>query len=187
MIPAVHKTALPVIYKILTQQLKEQTVTDGCFAKHIIACIGTKLCTLGLIDSPTVADTIANALDELLADYQDIRDEVYNYVIDGIRISGCGSSCAANQIAAIGFNGHKKRVDGVLTDIFFVHIGGSVTEDGHFLAASNPEWYIRTSQAAAFTAKIVKEYLDDYRSGNHRSLQEFMLAKRDGFEPEKYM
>ena len=186
-VPMVHKTALPAIYKTLRGPLSEQVATDGIFSKHIISCIGAEVCSMGLINSPAVADEISESLDALFADYQDIRDEVYNDVIDGIRISGCGSSCAANQIAAIGFNGHKKRVDGVLSDILFVHIGGSVTEDKHCLAVSKPEWWIRTSQTAAFTANIIKEYLDDYRSGNHRSLRDFMLTKRDGFELARYL
>ncbi len=186
-IPMVHKTALPFVYKILTEQLSEQTIIDGSFPRHIISCIGSEVCSMGLINSPAVADEIASALDELFVDYPDIRDEVYADVIDGIRVSGCGSSCVANQIAAIGFNGHKKRIGGALTDIFFIHIGGSITEDGHYIAVSKPEWWIKTSQTAGFTAKIVEEYLDDYRSGNHRSLQSFMLQKREGFDPVKYL
>lgn len=180
-IPMVHKTALPLVYKTLTGPLSEQAVIDGSFSNHIISCIGAEVCSMGLINSPAIANEIAEVLDEMFCGYPDIRDEVYNDVIDGIRVSGCGSSCTANQIAAIGFNGHRKRIDGALTDIFFIHIGGSISEDGHYLAVSNPEWWIKTSQAAAFTAKIVKEYLDDYRAGNRRSLREFMLAKREAF------
>ncbi len=41
----------------------------------------------------------------------DLRDVVYEGIIDGIKISGCPSSCSVNQHAAIGFGGRLKRID----------------------------------------------------------------------------
>lgn len=186
-IPLVHKSALPLIYTALTRHLNEQAVTDGSFSRHIVSCIGSSICKMGLVDSSAAADKIALALDDLFKDYQEIRDAVFEDVIDGIRISGCGSSCGVNQIAAIGLNGHRKNIDGVITDIFFAHIGGKITGDRHLLALSNPEWWIKVADAPGFTANIVKEYLDNYRTGNHSTLREFMLQKRDNFDPAKYL
>ncbi len=170
-IPMVHRTALPCVFKMLAERLTGQAVIDGRFSRQVVSCIGSRICAMGLIDSSGTADEIAVALDDLFADYQDIRDEVYEEVIDAIRVSGCGSSCAGNQIAALGFHGHKVKIDDILTDIFYIHIGGNITEDDHCLSVNRPEWWIRTHQAAELTVNIVKEYLDECRAGKKCSLR----------------
>jgi len=185
-IPLVHQSALPVLYRVLREQLQEQAVTDGSFAKHIVSCIGARLCTMGLAESTTAAESIAESLDELFSEYEDIRDEVFEGIIDGIRVSGCGSSCGVNQIAAIGFNGHRKKIDGVLTEIFNIHIGGDITEDGHYFAVTGFDWWVKAKDIGPFVARIVKEYLNDYRAGNTQSLRKYMLQKRDTFDVEQY-
>lgn len=141
---------------------------------------------MGLAESTTAAESIAESLDELFSEYEDIRDEVFEGIIDGIRVSGCGSSCGVNQIAAIGFNGHRKKIDGVLTEIFNIHIGGDITEDGHYFAVTGFDWWVKAKDIGPFVARIVKEYLNDYRAGNTQSLRKYMLQKRDTFDVEQY-
>ncbi|MDA3923710.1 MAG: nitrite/sulfite reductase [Kiritimatiellae bacterium] len=186
-IPFVHKSALPALYKTLREQLQEQAVTDGSFARHIVSCIGARRCPMGLMQATAAAEAIAESLDHLFLEYEDIRDGVFEGIIDGIRVSGCGSSCGVNQIAAIGFNGHQKKIDGVLTEICQIHIGGDITEEGHYFAVTQLDWWIKVSDIGPFVACIVKEYLDDYRSGNPQSLRRFMLKKREDFDPVNYL
>lgn len=186
-VPFVHCTALPFLYRALREQLPQQAVTEGSFANQIVACIGAARCTMGLADSTAAAETIAESLDELFNAYADLRDEVFEGVIDGIRVSGCGSSCGVNQIAAIGFNGHRKKIAGVLTEGFQLHIGGDISEAGHYMAVTGFEWWISAAQIGHLVARLVQEYLDDYRAGNPQSLRAYMLQKRDSFDLAHYI
>ncbi len=186
-IPFVHKSALPLVYKMLIEKLPDQAATDGNFDRQIISCIGAGRCPIGIVKAPDVADCISEALDQLFKEYPNIQNSVFAGIIDGIRISGCPSSCGLNQIAAIGFGGRIKKIDGKLIEILQVFIGGNISEDGHYLAVTSPEWWIRASDAGVFTANLTREYLVNFQNGNHLSLRTFMLQKREDFDPLQYI
>lgn len=185
-IPFVHRSALPVLYCALRDQLPQQVVLGSSFTQQVVACVGARICTRGLVESPAAAEEIADALDELFVEYADIRDEVFAGILDGIKVSGCGNSCGVNQIAAIGFHGHRRKINGVLTDILLVHIGGDISEEGHYFALASPEWWIKADDIGPFVAAIVKEYLDDYRAGHTQSLRQYMVGKRESFDIAHY-
>ncbi len=179
--PLVHKTKLPELYRLLNEKLPEQATTDGSFTRHVVSCIGAAQCPIGILQAPVTADKVAKALEELIAGYSDIAPEVYESILDGINISGCASSCGLNLCAGIGFNGLKKKIDGVLTELYQVHIGGEINESNHQLAKTDAEWLVKADEIDTFVVSLVKEYLDLYTAGTVQTLREFMIGKRDTF------
>ncbi len=186
LIPLVHRTALPVVHRFVREGTGGNGLDGGAVAGHIVACVGARLCAVGLLDSQAAAARIAAALDTLLDGYAEIRDDVYAGILDGIRLSGCGSCCALSQTAAIGLHGHRMAISGVMTDGYGIHIGGGVAADASWLARTEPEWWIEAEAVDRFIVALVREYLDDYRAGRRRSLRDFMRRKRDGFDPLVY-
>jgi len=179
--PLVHASKLPELYRLLREKLPEQATTDGSYTRHIVSCIGAAKCPIGILQAPEAADNIAKALEELISEYKDIAPEVYESILDGINISGCASSCGLNLCAGIGFNGMKKKIDGVLTELYQVHIGGEINETNHQLAKTDAEWVVKADEIDTFVVSLVREYLDLYKEGNKQTLREFMIGKRETF------
>ncbi len=186
-VPLVHESALPVLYRLLAEKLPAQAVTSGRFEKHIVSCIGAASCPIGVLKAPEAAESVADALDELYDDYPELLDATYEGVLDAIRISGCASSCGLNLVAGLGFNGGKKRIDGAPVEVYQVHIGGQIDESNHQLALTDPEWIVPATQIGDFTTRIVRDYLDAYKGGAEQSLSEYTRTLREGFDPQKYL
>lgn len=100
-------------------------ITDDIGGKtHLeesVACIGVPTCQMGLLESQKMLN--------MIIDY--FRERGYDKdVLPRIHISGCGNSCGIHQACMIGLTGRKKKIDGVLEDVFEFHINGSF-EDGN--------------------------------------------------------
>ncbi len=185
-IPLVKVSKLPELYSLLKEKLPDQAVTDGRFERHIISCIGAAECPIGILKAPEVAKKVADSVDELIKDYQTVSADVYRYILDGINISGCASSCGLNLIAGIGFHGMKKKVDGELKELYQLYVGGQVDESDHKLARTDAEWLVEADNLGEFVSRIVKEYLESFKAGNRVSLREYMVGIRDSFNFESY-
>ena len=85
-----------------------------------VSCIGAATCQIGLRDSNNVLKALIEAL------------RPYNFeegVLPKIYISGCPSSCGANQIGAIGLQGFTKLVDKKPYPAFKMTVQGQASMD----------------------------------------------------------
>ncbi len=138
-IPLVHRSALPTLFAALREKLPSQAVTDGKFNRHVVSCIGAAECPIGILKSPITAEAVAEALDDLFEEHEDLRSELYHSILDGINISGCASSCGLYLVAGIGFHGQKKKINGELLEIYQVHIGGRIDETAEHLLSKTDD------------------------------------------------
>ena len=80
-----------------------------------VACIGSQICQVG----------IGNSQELLNMCIDEVRKENFaDGVLPQIHISGCPSSCAAQQIAEIGFRGAMKQSPDGPQKAFAIYIGG---------------------------------------------------------------
>ena len=187
-IPFVHKSALPYLYKALQEKLPNQAVTNDSFEQHIVCCIGAELCPIGVLKSPVAALTIAKSLDNLFEDKKELKDVLYQQIIGSVHVSGCSSSCGRNQSSAIGFHGLKKKFDGVLTEIYQVHIGANISENSeHMLAKTDVSSIVKADKIGVFVANIVSKFIESYEAGQSKTLREFAISLRDEFKVEDYL
>ncbi len=90
-----------------------------------VACVGGTRCSTGTIDSQGLLDACLKA----------VRAENFaDGVLPTVRISGCPSSCAAHQTAALGFRGGMKRGANGAKPAFAVFVGGSELQGKEKLA-----------------------------------------------------
>ena len=108
-LPEVQEEVLPEIYRILRQDLGDIDLTGESFSGHLVACIGSNVCKIGILDSPGMADAAAVKLDELFSDKPEEKAEVFAEIVDTVRFSGCPNSCAAHPAARLGIQGGKKK------------------------------------------------------------------------------
>ena len=187
LLPIVHRSALPYLYEALQNKLPNQATTDESFIHHIVSCIGARLCPIGILRSPEAAERIANSLDQLFVDKANLRDELYQQLIGSINVSGCPSSCGRNQSSALGFNGLKKKIDGELTELYQVHVGANISEDGYNLAKTDGRWLVRSDEIGVFVKNVVSSFIDEYEAGRFNTFREYMISCRDEFKVEAYI
>jgi sulfite reductase beta subunit-like hemoprotein len=120
LMPQVQKSMLPEIYRILRQDFKDIDLTGDSFRGHIVSCVGSALCKIGILDSPVIADATAEALDELFKDNPESRAKLFPWIVDSLRISGCQNACAAHPAAMIGVQGSKKKLSEQLEEVGLV-------------------------------------------------------------------
>ena len=109
LIPLVHASALPGLYKRLRQELAETDLTFTSYKGHIVTCVGASVCKIGVADAPAVADVIAAELDRHLPPDTPERLRLLKGVVDELRISGCHNSCAGHPAARIGIECQRRR------------------------------------------------------------------------------
>ena len=76
-----------------------------------ISCIGSTICNPGILDTPPIL--------EMILKYFKNKQRLASY-LPKIQLSGCPNSCAAHQIAELGFQGKRKK-DGAYFNVF---VGG---------------------------------------------------------------
>ncbi len=81
-----------------------------------VSCVGATICQQGISDSSGLLKRIIQ---------MDKEENFTDGVLPKLCISGCQSSCAAHQTGRIGFKGGKKKVDGMLVDVFDIFYGGN--------------------------------------------------------------
>ena len=89
-----------------------------------ISCVGATICQQGIANSSGLLEKIIEV---------DKKENFADGVLPKLCISGCQSSCAAHETANVGFKGGKKKVDGVLSDVFDIFFDGCETQGNeHF-------------------------------------------------------
>ena len=110
------------------------------------ACVGHRRCDIGVADSQALLRSVVAATREagIAAD-----------TLPMMGISGCISSCGDSPIAALGWRGMRRKVDGEARDAFALSIGGSCAqgqeriapEECVMLASEIPGFLVEMGQA----------------------------------------
>ena len=173
-IPLVHKNFIYELHQLLEKNLRNQGATAIKFTNHIVTCIGASLCGIGLLDSQVIGRSISEKIDELFDKYPQYRGPLYTQLIDGIKISGCSSSCGVNQIAPLGFMGVKKLVEGVVTDCLQVFTGGQIDSDVQVLSKTHTDKFVTVDEAPEFVFSLLESYILELEKGKAISFEEYM-------------
>jgi ferredoxin-nitrite reductase len=127
-----------------------------------VACIGASICQQGVRDSQQL-------LQDILAAVRPCH--FADGVLPKLHISGCPSSCAAHQVAAMGFRGGVKMVDRQPVVAFQLFVGGNdrqgqevFGEDWGTLAASDiPSFLIEVGNAVSAAGTTFEAWLPEHR------------------------
>jgi ferredoxin-nitrite reductase len=82
--------------------------------RRLVACTGNDYCHFSLIDTKARAVELAEQLEPLLPDGPPLR----------MHWSGCPNACAQHQLADIGFQAARVKVNGEIVDAADVFVGG---------------------------------------------------------------
>ncbi|MCD6188081.1 MAG: nitrite/sulfite reductase [Desulfuromusa sp.] len=147
--PLIHKSVLPVIFASFNNELRDLDLSLLSFRGHLTACIGPKVCVIGIADAPALSDMIAAALDEYFTEYPDKKPKEVLSILQELKISGCPNTCSGHIVSKIGLQGMKKRVNEVLTEGAFLYTGGNADQDDACLASSEKEFFPKNQIARA--------------------------------------
>ena len=103
---------------------------DGCSSdfEQSISCVGHARCDIGPADSQKLLENCLEAVK---------KEHFSPHTLPRMRISGCISSCAAQQIGLIGWRGAiRKDQEGNRVDAYFFSCGGSSVPGKEKLAES---------------------------------------------------
>lgn len=158
-IPLVHKSAIPYIYKYLSEAIPEIVTETISIRGQIRACVGAKVCMIGVQDSQSIADAIGDELDQLAKEFPQYRKIIFKEA-KNIRISGCPSSCAGVPVAPLGFIGLKKKINDKLTDCMQVYMGGILTDSIQSLAFEIPNLILPIDEIPILVKSLFRDYLE---------------------------
>jgi sulfite reductase beta subunit-like hemoprotein len=151
LLPLIHINNLPAIYHRLSGFAPDLDLTVKSFRGHILSCVGAAVCKIGILNSPDIADIIADKLDTLLPADTPNKIRLLKIVTNDLRISGCPNGCSGHHLAAIGIEGQKKRIDEILTDVGLIYSGCSANPAAPQLASTGTEnQYIKVSELPDF-------------------------------------
>lgn len=158
-LPLVHKSALPYIYEFLKAEIPQVVTETFSIRGQIRSCVGSKVCMIGIQDSPAIADAIAAELDDLANKYPQYRKIIFKEA-KNIRVSGCPSSCAGIPVAPLGFIGLKKKINDKLMDCMQVYMGGILTDSTQALAYEIPNLILPIDEIPLLVKRIFEDYLE---------------------------
>ncbi len=125
--------------------LTELSVEPKPIVRGTVSCTGRQYCDKAIIETKNFALETAIALDQKLGDSAPLN----------IHWSGCPNSCGQHQIADIGLQGTKAKVDGKMVDAVDIYVGGHLGADsqlGNLVAAKVP-----CTQVQDILASFIKE------------------------------
>ena len=130
LLPLVHGSALPGLYKRLRQELAGIDFTFRSYKGHLVTCVGASVCKIGIADSPAVGDLIAAELDRFLPPDTEDKLRLLRLAADDLRISGCPNACAGHPAARIGIECLKRREGENLLTLGVLFGGAGLGEQG---------------------------------------------------------
>ncbi len=92
--------------------------------EDVTACPGADTCNLAVTRSRELASAISQRLGEARALVGETAAGL------DVKISGCPNSCGQHHVAAIGFHGTMRRVDGQAVPEYQLHLGGGIDGAG---------------------------------------------------------
>lgn len=113
-----------------------------------VCCIGASICQHGIRDSQALLSAMMKAVK---------KENLPSDALPKVYISGCPSSCGTQQIAALGFQGGVKRVEGKMEPAFALFLGGSQSQGrermgeplGFLLQEKIPEFVVQLGKTVA--------------------------------------
>jgi sulfite reductase beta subunit-like hemoprotein len=119
---------------------------------NVTSCPGADTCNLGI----THSRALGKELTQLLHRHPD-----WNTLLKGLRIkiSGCPNSCGQHHIAAIGFHGATKKVDGGEIPSYLLSIGGGMNSGKYTFGGTLGR--IPARHAPEAVTRIIKRYLSN--------------------------
>jgi len=148
-LPAVHSGGLKSLYDILDKL----NLTGRSFSGLLTCCVGATVCKIGILDSPTIAKSIAEELDRLFAGDPGKRAKHLPTILNSIKISGCPNACGGHPSAVLGFQGMKKSVDGKLLPFLKIYRGADI-KNGN-LATSSDANIVPAGEAGTLAREIL--------------------------------
>lgn len=112
--PYIHESKLDALKS--EPLLRDLPIEPTPALRGTISRTGTEYCHLAVIETKDRALALAEAVDK----HYELSEPL------SIHWSGCPNSCGQHQIADIGLQGCKVRIDGVTVDAADVYVGGSV-------------------------------------------------------------
>lgn len=126
-------------------------------------CVGVNTCQGGVGASPDLIRACVEA----------VRKENFaNGVLPRICVSGCPSSCAAHQVADIGFRGAMKPTPNGPKPAFAIFVGGCAAQGKEVIAQAGksilvseiPNFFVELGKIVSASGKTYAEWIGDNRS-----------------------
>lgn len=117
---------------------------------NVTSCPGADTCNLGI----THSRALGRELTQLLQ-----RQPDWSELLNGLRIkiSGCPNSCGQHHVAAIGFHGATKKVDGGEIPSYLISIGGGMNSGRYTFGATLGR--VPARYAAEAASRILRRFL----------------------------
>lgn len=126
-IPWVRPEAFGLVYGELKKIGLHKAGTEEL--SDITCCPGSETCNLGITASRGLAEYVGKDMENGFTSSPEL-DHIT------IKTSGCPNSCGQHHIAAIGFSGSAKKVNGILAPHYEMMLGGRITGDGAVFGTS---------------------------------------------------
>lgn len=127
LVPFVRGGDLPRVYARLCGELADVDLTFRSYRGHIVTCVGARVCKIGMVDAPAVADRLASALDAFLPADTPARAALQRLATDEVRISGCPNACAGHPAARFGLGCQNQRIGGEVVACGRLFLGAGAT------------------------------------------------------------
>jgi len=150
----IPEQALSDLYRAL------QEIGLGASGAHrlpdVVACAGAETCNLGITTSHRLGLEIRRRLGQQLENYlaADLKG------VD-IKISGCPNACGHHHIAAIGFHGGARRINGLVVPHYRIFLGGRASGNQTVLGT------LVTLIPARNVPAAVERLIERFRAGRH--------------------
>lgn len=182
-LPFIHQDSISYLYKNLLEipSVKKEFKLE----KDMVSCIGAQVCKMGVIKSPVVASATGEVLDDL-SDKYNLDPKIYWELVQGIKFSGCPSSCSGNAIASIGFHGMKQKVGEEYVEGGNLYLGGLSGAAKNDLAILT-NIFIPTTHIPQVVGGIVEEYInnkeksDTFMTYVHRNRDRLLEEHKEKF------
>jgi sulfite reductase beta subunit-like hemoprotein len=113
----VRRADLPALYRSL--QAAGLGLPDADSIADVTSCPGAESCKLAVTQSRGLGQAVEQHLRETPALIEMAR------TLD-IKVSGCPNGCGQHHVAAIGFQGSLRKIDGKAVPQYFIQIGGGI-------------------------------------------------------------
>ncbi|NOY74418.1 MAG: nitrite/sulfite reductase, partial [Kiritimatiellaeota bacterium] len=156
LVPLLHVSALPMIFNTIGSGVFEEIdLSLRSFKGHLTSCVGARVCKIGVADSPALSDKIAEALDRHFADKPAERADAVLNILENIRISGCHNACSGHLTTRVGLRGTKKKLEEIMVEGAFLHLGGDVVRASPVLSSSDQNFIPADKVPARVVDKLV--------------------------------
>lgn len=152
LIPFVPEPLLGGLYMRLTRELGDVDLTFRSYKGHLVTCIGASVCKIGMVDTPAVADRLAERLDAFLPADTPQKLALQRLVANDVRISGCPNACSGHPSAALGIGCINQNVGGAIQPFGRLLSGAGVTDGAPHLSTQEGEGKLYSLEALADAA-----------------------------------